>query len=159
MSYISTALSLDTISFHALLWETSAQKYQDCKKEACNFPYFPYGSCIVLSVLKFLSKIRGSKFDFCISCCKYYSLSLQLVEINILHQEDTGAVLHIYRLTNLYPLHVWIYSRAISKDCHKMKFQNSLTEMNYGSFYNLARADVLQNNSCECLHCVNAVCN
>lgn len=40
-----------------------------------------------------------------------------------------------------------------------MKFQNSLTEMNYGSFYNLARADVLQSNSCECLHCVNTVCN
>lgn len=63
MSYIGTALSLDIISFHALLQETSAQKCQDCKKEACNFPY---RSCIVLSVLKFLSKIRGSKLDFCI---------------------------------------------------------------------------------------------
>lgn len=33
ISYISAALSLDILS-QALLWETSAQNFQDCKKQS-----------------------------------------------------------------------------------------------------------------------------
>lgn len=40
-----------------------------------------------------------------------------------------------------------------------MKLLNYLPRFHYGSFNCFTRLDVLQNNSFECLHCVNTVCS
>lgn len=104
---------------------------------------FCHRSCTHPQWFKFLSETRDINFLFFISPTsseEYYSLfSLELVQGNILHQEDTREVLNICKFAGLYSIYskdsqlhiLGLYLKTLNCE---MKLLNYLPRFHYGSF-------------------------